>query len=278
MRLCSKVNGLCAHTLAHVEFLFGNPQRGFWFYFWFTRKKAPVSKWDVHRDLNGSKVTTYVYIGNIWLWENSPLGCKWVPWGVFTDLILKWIKILRIKGQLEGNGTWVNKAAHQQLSYTIPEANLKSAAAGTDPTRVSGGLVAPKGKSSSTFQHRGRPWGCKGGKMRRMGSNHQVAGQVCVLWQWGKPLADAKGRQVGEELEESCLLLHKSPSGLAPWEWPRTEHGAEDISHPTGLGKQDVSCALSQSCALPGTAIRPPRIRGKLQLLSRSWKSIIREE
>ena len=48
------------------------------------------------------------------------------------------------------------------------------------------------------------------------GSNHQVVGQVCVLLQLGKPLADAKGRQVGEELEEGFLLLHESQSHPAP--------------------------------------------------------------
>lgn len=38
--LFSKINCLYMHTLTHVEFLFCKPQRGFWFFFWFTRKEC----------------------------------------------------------------------------------------------------------------------------------------------------------------------------------------------------------------------------------------------
>lgn len=104
----------CAHTPTHVEFLSSNPQRGFWFYFWFSKKKSTSEqvrcaqgfRWlqghhiHLHRKhMDMGKLSTLLQMGF---------------WGVFTESDSQWIKTSQIKGQAwGGNCIHTNKAAHQ---------------------------------------------------------------------------------------------------------------------------------------------------------------------
>lgn len=114
MKLFFKINCLYMHTLTHVEFLFCNPQRGFWFFFWFTRVSEEV--WCV--------------LGFGWLQSHcghlhrNQMVAKMFPFHThkkriievfWRTLILKWIKSAN---QRWTKGKWHPKS--QRAHHSLP--------------------------------------------------------------------------------------------------------------------------------------------------------------
>lgn len=198
------------------------------------KKKAPVSKWDVHRDLDGSKVTTYIYIGNIWIWENFPLCCKWVFEVFSQNLILKWIKTSQIKGQVGGE---IASTRIRQPISVIP----KPTALGIDPTAVRGSSVASQGRLSSTSQHHHHPQQRKGDKISCMSNKQISAVAPCPLTitSLKEGVGGAKG--VGGVLSYRCLE--------APCTLPRED----DASYPMGLRSRMALCPAQICHSVPAS-------------------------
>lgn len=139
-------------------------------------------------------------------------------------------------------------------SLTTPEANPQPSALGTDPTRARG-VGGSQGKILIHLPALWSPLRMKKGQNGLWGSNHRVVGQVCVLFQEEAfssciEQAGMGGAGGGISAPGQVPVSPGAMRGALGWAW------GWGHSHPTALGKQDISCALP---VLPLT----PEYKGK---------------